>query len=42
MKGEVGGMLLYPTVDYELNQKYKMSGNYIYVKTVNLGEDLIE
>lgn len=37
--GEVSGMLLYPTVDYDLNQKYKMSGNDIYVKTVNLGED---
>lgn len=35
--GDVGGMLLYPTVDYELDQVYKMSGNNIYVKTVNLG-----
>ncbi|SHD77519.1 hypothetical protein [Schnuerera ultunensis] len=32
-------MLLYPTVDYDLNQKYRMSGNDIYVKTINLGED---
>lgn len=38
-EGKVGGMLLYPTVDYDLNQKYKMSGNNIYIKTVNLGED---
>ncbi len=37
--GEISGMLLYPTVDYDLNQKYKMSGNNIYVKTINLGED---
>lgn len=38
-EGDISGMLLYPTVDYELNQKYKMSGNDIYVKTVNLGDD---
>lgn len=37
--GEVSGMLLYPTVAYDLDQKYKMSGNNIFVKTVNLGED---
>lgn len=37
--GEVSGMLLYPTVDYDLDQKYKMSGNNIFVKTLNLGED---
>lgn len=35
--GKVSGMLLYPTVDYELNQKYKMAGNDIYINTVNLG-----
>ncbi|NLC44434.1 MAG: 5-methylcytosine-specific restriction endonuclease system specificity protein McrC, partial [Clostridiales bacterium] len=34
--GRVSGMLLYPTVDYELEQRYKMSGNEIYVNTVNL------
>lgn len=38
-EGEVSGMLLYPTVNYDLDSKYKMSGNNIYVKTVNLGED---
>ncbi|WP_213975560.1 hypothetical protein [Tepidanaerobacter acetatoxydans] len=37
--GDVSGMLLYPTVDYELDQMYKMSGNKIYVKTVNLGDE---
>ncbi len=37
--GEVSGMLLYPTVDYDLNQKYKITGNDIYVKTINLGEN---
>lgn len=37
--GDVSGMLLYPTVDYELDQIYKMSGNKIYVKTVNLGDE---
>ena len=35
--GQVDGMLLYPTVDYELDQRYKMGGNEIYVNTVNLG-----
>ena len=35
--GQVSGMLLYPTVDYELKQRYKISGNDIYVNTVNLG-----
>jgi len=34
--GQVSGMLLYPTVDYELDQRYKMGGNQIYVNTVNL------
>ncbi|NLY66546.1 MAG: 5-methylcytosine-specific restriction endonuclease system specificity protein McrC [Tissierellia bacterium] len=37
--GEINGMLLYPTVNYDLNQAYKMSGNNIYVKTLNLGEE---
>lgn len=37
--GDVSGMLLYPTIDYELDQMYKMSGNKIYVKTVNLGTE---
>jgi len=37
--GEVSGMLLYPTVDYDLDCKYKMSGNDIFIKTVNLEED---
>lgn len=37
--GEVSGMLLYPTVNYDLNQKYKISGNHIFVRTVNLGGD---
>lgn len=38
-EGKISGMLLYPTVDYELNQRYSMSGNIIYVKTVNLGDE---
>ncbi len=37
--GEVSGMLLYPTVNYDLNLEYKMSGNKIFIRTVNLGED---
>lgn len=36
-EGEVSGMLLYPTVNYDLDKRYIMSGNNIYVKTVNLG-----
>ncbi len=32
-------MLLYHTVDYELDQTYKMSGNNLYVKIVNLGTE---
>ena len=35
-KGVVGGMLLYPTVDYSLSQDYKLSGNIIYIRTVDL------
>ena len=37
--GEISGMLLYPTVDYELDQKYVMAGNNIHVNTVNLSDE---
>lgn len=37
--GEVSGMLLYPTVDYDLNKSYKLSGNSIFIRTVDLGKD---
>lgn len=41
-KGEVNGMLLYPTVDYDLEKRYKMSGNHIYINTVNLAVEFDE
>lgn len=37
--GEVSGMLLYPTVEYDLNQTYKLSGNNVFIKTVDLNKD---
>lgn len=38
-KGEISGMLLYPTVEYDLKQEYKLSGNKVYIKTVDLNKD---
>ena len=40
--GEVSGMLLYPTVAYDLNQDYKLSGNNVFIKTVDLNKDFNE
>lgn len=40
--GKVSGMLLYPTVEYELNQTYKLSGNVIFIKTIDLNKDFSE
>lgn len=40
--GEIKGMLLYPTVGYELDENYKMSGNEIYIKTLDLNKDFIQ
>ena len=37
--GEVSGMLLYPTVDYSLDEQTAISGNKIYFKTLNLNQD---
>ena len=37
--GKVSGMLLYPTTVQELNLEYKINGNIIMVKTLNLGSD---
>ncbi|MFT5872278.1 MAG: 5-methylcytosine-specific restriction enzyme subunit McrC [Clostridium sp.] len=37
--GEVSGMLLYPTVDYDLNHVYKLSGNNVFIKTVDLNKN---
>lgn len=38
-KGQVSGMLLYPTVEYDLKQEYKLSGNKVYIRTVDLNQD---
>ncbi|MGH4139442.1 hypothetical protein [Clostridium sp.] len=40
--GKVSGMLLYPTVDYDLNQVYKLSGNNVFIKTVDLNKDFAD
>jgi 5-methylcytosine-specific restriction enzyme subunit McrC len=37
--GEVSGMLLYPTVDYSLDKCAVISGNKIFVKTLNLNQE---
>lgn len=40
--GKVSGMLLYPTVEYDLNQNYKLSGNDIFIRTIDLNKDFSE
>ena len=40
-EGKVSGMLLYPTVDYDLIQSYRMGGNNIHINTINLGESFV-
>jgi len=37
--GEVSGMLLYPTVDYMLDERTEISGKKIYVKTLDLNQE---
>jgi 5-methylcytosine-specific restriction enzyme subunit McrC len=37
--GNVSGMLLYPTVEYNLNQVYKLSGNNVYIRTIDLNKN---
>lgn len=39
--GEVSGMLLYPTVDYSLDEDTTISGNKFHVKTLNLNQEFI-
>lgn len=34
--GMVEGMLLYPTIDKEINAEYSIGGKRIYIKTLNL------
>ncbi|MCL2047085.1 MAG: 5-methylcytosine-specific restriction endonuclease system specificity protein McrC [Defluviitaleaceae bacterium] len=36
---DVSGMLLYPTVDYTIDECVEISGKNIYVKTLNLNQD---
>jgi len=38
-KGEVSGMLLYPTVDYTLDERTEISGKKIYVRTLDLNQE---
>jgi 5-methylcytosine-specific restriction enzyme subunit McrC len=38
-KGEISGMLLYPTTEENLNLQYRIGGKIIMVKTLNLGAD---
>lgn len=40
--GKVSAMLLYPTVERELNLQYRIGGHIIQVKTLNLGADWTE
>lgn len=40
--GTKGGMLLYPTVNYPLNECSEIDGNKIYVRTLNLNVDFEE
>jgi 5-methylcytosine-specific restriction enzyme subunit McrC len=40
--GKLSGMLLYPTVEYDINQVYKLSGNDIFIRTVDLSKDFSE
>ena len=38
-KGDVSGMLLYPTVDYPLDERTEISGKKIYVRTLDLNQE---
>jgi 5-methylcytosine-specific restriction enzyme subunit McrC len=37
--GEISGMLLYPTVDYSIDERAVISGSKIYVKTLDLNQE---
>ena len=37
--GEISGMLLYPTVDFELHKNGLIQDNKIFINTINLNED---
>jgi len=38
-KGIVKGMLLYPTINKEIDEEYQMKYNSLYIKTLNLDQD---
>jgi 5-methylcytosine-specific restriction enzyme subunit McrC len=37
--GEINGMLLYPTVDREVDFQYKIDNFLVFIKTINLNQD---
>lgn len=39
--GNIEGMLLYPTVDFELSKQGTIQGKKIYIETINLNEDFL-
>lgn len=41
-KGKVSGMLLYPTVNCYICESYKLSGNNIYIRTLDLNREFID
>lgn len=41
-EGEVKGMLLYPTVCYEVSEDYKLSGNYVLIRCIDLNRQFSE
>jgi len=40
--GEVSGMLLYPTVEYDASADYKLSGNNVFIRSVDLSRVFCE
>lgn len=40
--GRISGMLLYPTVRYDLDKNYKLSGNDFFIRTVDLNKGFTE
>jgi 5-methylcytosine-specific restriction enzyme subunit McrC len=40
-KGKVSGMLLYPTVEYDLSERYRLGGNDVYIRTLDLSKEFV-
>ncbi|KIL07330.1 hypothetical protein SR42_14175 [Clostridium botulinum] len=40
--GKISGVLLYPTVEYDLSNDYKLSGNDVFIRTVDLNKEFNE